>query len=209
MTDEHEHDRIALIDIDDTLAAFTASMRAALEKIRSPGEPPWSERYEDDEPAWLEQRMRLIKSQPGFWRELPTIPIGMQVYDLLGRLRYRRMILTKGPKTNTPAWTEKADWCARHVPAAGLLVVRSDADDGPHKGLVYAKVLFDDHPPYIMQWLKWRPRGHVILLDNPTNRWFSHPNVLRVFGEDKATVGSQLGNVERFLERPIERAPEA
>lgn len=203
MTDEQEHDRIAAIDIDDTLAAFTETMHRALEKIRSPGELPWDGQYKDDRSDWLEQRMRLIKSQPGFWQNLPPIPIGMQIYDLLGRLRYRRMILTKGPKTNTAAWTEKANWCSQHVPAAGLLVVRSDDDDGPHKGLVYAKVLFDDHPPYILQWLKWRPRGHVIMLDSPSNREFSHPNVLRVFGDDKATAGSQLGNVEWFLDRPV------
>lgn len=182
-----ENDKIALIDIDGTLADYDGAMRAKLLPTLSDADRfanhhkliESGDLHECKEP-WLEARMRLVKSQPGFWRTLPVIPTGMAVYEALGLLGYRRMILTKGPKRTTEAWTEKVEWCAENVPEAGVMVVRSDEEHGPHKGLVYGKVLFDDFPPYILQWIKHRPRGRVLMLDSIYNQDFEHTQVLRI-----------------------------
>lgn len=172
-----EHDKIALIDLDGTLVDYDHAMKTQLELLASPGEVLPEDIYGDETPHLL-NRMSLIKRIPGFWRSLPKIETGMQVYDLLGELGYSRMILTKGPKRTTPAWTEKVDWCREHTPEAGITVIQHDKI---HKGLVYGKVLFDDYPPYIEQWIKWRPRGKVIMLDSVYNRDFLvHPQVLRI-----------------------------
>jgi len=180
---EREAEKIALIDLDGTLADYDGAMKLGLAKMQSPFEYAHTgERVQlyDDTPEWLEARMKLIKNQPGFWRTLPQIPMGMLVYALLGELGYRRMILTKGPRNTTAAWTEKVDWCRVNVPDADITVTHD-------KGLVYGKVLFDDYPPYITRWLEWRPRGHVLMLATPYNQGFAHPNVLRIdpshFGE--------------------------
>lgn len=203
----NDHDNIALIDLDGTLADYERVMRAALVKTMSAADK-FAKLDEfalhgdifNGEP-WLEERMRLIKMQPGFWRDLPEIEVGMAVYKLLGDLGYRRMILTKGPRLATPAWTEKVEWCHRHVPGAGISIVCADAEQGPHKGLLYGKVLFDDYPPYIEQWLKWRPRGKVLMLDTPHNRSFRDTHVFRVSSEP-LTYWANMADLERFLAAP-------
>lgn len=198
-------DKIALIDIDETLAGFEERMREQLLLTLSPADKfaqldklVMHGNIHNGE-AWLEARKSLIKSQPGFWRNLPVIDVGMRVYHLLGELGYSRMILTKGPKRTTAAWTEKVEWCAEHVPEAGIMVVRAGDEEGPHKGLVYGTVLFDDYPDYIMQWLKWRHNGRVLMLDNPHNRSFHHPQVFRVPHKPLELL-SNLDNLQAFLE---------
>lgn len=185
-------DRIALFDLDCSLADFEASMNEKLRLIMSPAEADmdFSEYRYPNGPDWWKARKDLIKRQPGFWMDLPVIPFGMELYDLLGQLNYSRMILTKGPTSNSAAWTEKVIWCSRQVPTAGVTIT----DD---KGLVYGKILYDDFPPYILRWLEWRPRGKVLMLDNAHNQDFEHPNVKRCFrtplAEQKASILAFLG----------------
>jgi len=62
------------------------------------------------------------------------------------------------------------------------------------KGLVYGKVLVDDWPEYIERWLKWRPRGIVIMPANSANLGFSHRQVLRYTGKNLAQVKEIMGN---------------
>jgi len=188
-------EQVALLDLDSSLADFEASMTEKLLAMCSPWEPkelPPEFRYPNKTPDWLRARKDLIKRQPGFWRGLPVISFGMELYQLLGDLGYNRMILTKGPTTNTPAWMEKVDWCHRHVPDAEITITHD-------KGLVYGKVLYDDFPPYINRWLEWRPRGKVLMLDAPHNQEFQHPNVLRChrhpLADQKDAILKHLGAV--------------
>lgn len=189
-------EKIALLDMDSSLADFEARMTEKLKELVSPYEAgiDYSElRYPNEVPDWFRARKDLIKREPGFWRDLPVIPIGMELYHLLGELGYERMILTKGPRTNTPAWTEKVQWCVKHVPDAEITITHD-------KGLVYGKVLYDDFPPYILRWLEWRPRGKVLMLDAPHNHDFQHPNVLRCVREplekQRSTILAFLGETE-------------
>jgi 5'-nucleotidase len=181
-----DKDNVALIDLDGTLADYERVMREALVKTMSPADKfakldefVLNGNIFNHEP-WLDERMLLIKGQPGFWRNLPVIDAGMRVYTILGELGFRRMVLTKGPRRTTAAWTEKVEWCHKHIPGVGISIVCEDEEKGPHKGLMYGTLLFDDYPPYVEQWLKWRPRGKVLMLDNPHNRSFKHPQVFRV-----------------------------
>lgn len=169
---DRQNERIALIDLDGTLADYDRAMREDLLRMLSPGEA-LPDNLHDHAPAWLKERMQFIKNRPGFWRSLPRIPTGYVVFDLLGELGYRRMILTKGPRHTMAAWTEKLEWCSAHVPGTDVTITMD-------KGLVYGKLLFDDYPPYIERWLQWRPRGKVLMLDTRYNQGFEHPQVLRV-----------------------------
>lgn len=174
-----ESERVALFDLDCSLADYEKAIAEKLAHIMSPLEQSldWPELLAGEHPDWLKARLALIKREPGFWENLPLIPFGMEVYQMMGTLDYKRMILTKGPLSNPVAWQEKISWCAKHVPTAGVTITHD-------KGLVYGKVLYDDYPPYITRWLKWRPRGKVLMLDAPHNRDFSHPAVLRCYRED-------------------------
>jgi 5'-nucleotidase len=168
---------IALIDLDGTVADYDRAMREALLKLQSPNDPPLEEALRDG-PPWLEERQRLIKQNPGFWKGLPRIHRGFEVVAALRNLSFRLMVLSKGPVRTTSAWTEKLLWCQEHLPDVGVAII-SEPDA---KGLVYGRVLVDDWPPFIGSWLERRPRGLVVMLDHPYNRDFSHPRVFRFIG---------------------------
>lgn len=168
---------VALIDLDGTVADYDHAMREALLKIHSPGEPPLEDSLREA-PVWMEERQKLIKQSVGFWRNLPRIHRGFTVVAALRELRFRLMVLSKGPTKTSSAWTEKLLWCQEHLPDAGVAII-SEPDA---KGMVYGRVLVEDWPPFIEHWLEARPRGLVVLIDHPYNRGFEHPQVFRYVG---------------------------
>ena len=62
------------------------------------------------------------------------------------------------------------------------------------KGLVYGKMLVDDHPEYVLRWLKWRKRGFVIMPDQPWNQGFEHDQLYRYVG-NREELRQVLSNV--------------
>jgi len=164
---------VELFDLDGTLADFDRIMRQDMADLASPGEPPWESgmHSEENEPPHIRNRRRLVKSQPGFWRDLPLLEDGFLILDEAKRLGYRPMILSRGPRRQCAAWGEKLEWCRRHLPDIEVTLTED-------KGLVYGMVLVDDWPPYIERWLEWRKRGIVIMPSRKWNEGFSHPQVI-------------------------------
>lgn len=158
--------------MDGTIADYTGAMRRGLSLIASPNDPPLPEELHSGS-DWLHARMDLVKRQPGFWSGLQPISKGMETLSILEAFGYKLMVLTKGPTRTTSAWTEKRDWCHKHLPGVPVTITED-------KGLVYGKILFDDFPPYIERWLEWRPRGKVLMIDHPWNSSFKHERVLRI-----------------------------
>lgn len=179
---------IALFDMDGTLADFDASMRLKLEALRAPGEDPQSDTTAFEDVSYVRARRRLIKAQPGFWRELAPIPLGFQLLEEARAQRFLCQILSKSPRKIPAAAGEKIEWCVRHVP--DLPIVLSE-----DKGLVYGKLLCDDWPEYIERWLTWRPRGLVIAVAQPWNvgidEKFSR-NVVRFDGTNFSYVRERM-----------------
>lgn len=173
---------VALIDMDGTLCDYQGALTRDLESLRSPGDPPL---FGDDEAPWLRARETMIRRQPGWWRELPRLQLGFDILAELQALRFEIHVLTKGPLSTPHAWTEKLEWCQRHLPGVPVTITMD-------KGLVYGKVLVDDYPPYVQRWLEWRPRGLVILPAQPWNAGFSHPNALRYDGTNLAEIRAAL-----------------
>lgn len=165
---------IALIDMDGTLADYAGALKRDLDKLVAPEELPRLVGTLEEQEAYphLKARMDLIKRQPGWWEGLATLPAGFVVVNMLRRLDYHLHILTKGPKRNVDAWTQKAKWCQQWIPDAEITITLD-------KGLVYGRVLVDDWPPYIQAWLEYRPRGLVIMPAQPWNQHFKHPQVIR------------------------------
>lgn len=182
-------DRIALIDLDGTVADYDAAMRAAMATLRAPGEPGEPDR--GAEPAHLEARRKLVQRQPGFWRGLAPLALGFAVVDELRALGFELHVLTKGPRATPNAWSEKVEWCAEHLPDANVTVTGD-------KSLVYGRVLVDDWPPYFTRWLEVRPRGLVVCVAHPWNEGFAaggaeaHANVLRFDGENRDELRRRL-----------------
>jgi len=179
---------IGLFDLDGTLADFDRSMKAKLAELRSPKEDPTLDETAYEDVPHIKARRRLIKSQPGFWRNLAKVELGFQILAEAQAQRFRCSVLTKGPRKISIAWQEKVEWCNEHVPDLPIHI-------GEDKGLVYGKMLCDDWPDYIERWIKWRPRGLVIAVAQPWNlgidRVFPH-NVVRYDGTNFDQVRARM-----------------
>jgi 5'(3')-deoxyribonucleotidase len=175
----------ALYDLDGTVADFDGAIRAEMEKLAAPGEKSYYIE-QDDEPAHIRERRRLVKRQPGFWRNLPPFKLGMDVLAETLALGYQHMVLSKGPNSNPTAWAEKIEWVKQHLPPDVKITLTED------KGLVYGRVLVDDWPSYVTRWLRWRPRGLVIMPAHEWNVSFEHPQVIRYDGTNIGQVREAL-----------------
>lgn len=162
---------IALFDMDGTLVDYDGPMRRSLEALRAPSEPVEYDRAE--ELPHLEARRKTIQRQAGWWRYLPRHQPGFMLLDVITELNFQINVLTKGPRGSPNAWTEKLEWCIANLPDTARIHVVST------KGLVYGRVLVDDWPDYITDWLKHRPRGLVIMPAHKHNEGFEHPQVMR------------------------------
>jgi hypothetical protein len=148
--------------MDGTIADHTGALMCDLAKIQSPGDPPIT-RHEYDEPDWVKERKRLIRSQPGWWLNLKPIPLGFDIYHLARNIGFQINVLTKGPWTCPHAWTEKVQWCRRELHDDTKITISED------KSIVYGRVLVDDYIPYIIGWLLFRPRGLIVMPANDEN----------------------------------------
>ena len=138
----------------------------------------------------------LIKSTDGFWRNLPIIESGMHVVNLLTIHGFQVNILTKGPYRTVSAWTEKVEWCRKHLPDIPVTITED-------KSLTYGKILFDDWPPYCRGWIKYRPRGLVLMPAYHYNEEFAKEfptQVVRVTGDN-------WDEVEAAIKRAADRLP--
>jgi 5'-nucleotidase len=186
---DRQPERVALIDMDGTLADLDLAMAEQLAALASPGEPS------GEGTKWLKARKALIKNQPGFWRNLPRLEEGFRVLGAIKEVGFSLNVLTKGPFKTTTAWSQKVEWCREHLGDTPVTITE-------HKGLSYGRVLFDDWPPYITDWLVWRPRGLVVMLGHPWNQGFRHPNVVRI---DRANFDADLEVARTRLQEAYDR----
>jgi len=143
---------LALVDMDSTLCDYVGTLHKKLNQLAGTIAGRELSIHADE----CQDLVDLIKKQPGFWRELPPIDLGFQIVNMLSVAKFDIHILTKGPYRTTSAWTEKVEWCRKHMPGTPVTITE-------HKGMMYGKVLVDDWPLYCQAWLKWRPRGLVIM----------------------------------------------
>jgi len=181
-----EREKVALFDLDGTLADYDSSLISSLNDLRSPEEPEVIETPHDDAPKYLRARADLIRSSIDWWAKLPKFQLGFDVWEVAAKLNLSRMILTQGPRRNANAWSGKKIWIDLNLgPDVDITITRN-------KGLVYGILLVDDYPEYIERWLKWRSRGLVIMPANERNRGFQHRQVIRY-------DGTNLDQVERAM----------
>lgn len=179
---------IGLFDMDGSLADYEGSLLRELADLRSPLEPEVKDLWDEDEPH-IRARMRMVKSVPGWWRNLPPMQNGLAIFYLAQELGFHNHILTKGPKKHSNAWQEKVDWCQSYLGPDIDIHITSD------KGMVYGKFLYDDFPDYMLRWLKHRPRGLGIMPVTKDNKDFTHPQVIKWDGTNYEEVKAALEGV--------------
>lgn len=169
-------ERIALIDMDGTVADYEYAMQQSYDAMIAPGEMSYNEasrKYGRDQwPDHLWNRMDTIKRQTGWWRNLPQYQMGMEIVGVLRKMGFLLNIATQGPSTKSAAWAEKVEWVREHMPYADVHITEK-------KSLLYGKVLVDDWPPFAEEWLAHRPRGLVIMPAHHYNEGIDHPQILR------------------------------
>lgn len=182
---EKPHDAIGLFDLDGNIADYDTQMREDWNALRHPSEPFVKHPHSIGE-DWAEARIRLIRRQPGWWRNLRPFQLGFDVLDVARELEFENHALTKGPSSHSQAWAEKVDWI--HEFAPDLLITISEK-----KSLVYGKFLCDDWPKYYLPWLEVRPRGIAIVPAQPWNEAHcNHPRIVRYDGTNLAEVRARL-----------------
>jgi hypothetical protein len=181
--------KIALFDMDGTLADYQGTIVKDLNCLRSPTEDEFTiASIQEPVPNWLEARMDLIKAQPGWWIKLPQLADGFKVLKYAAMLGFTLQVCTKGPWKAVSGWTEKVIWCRENIDPLGFTGRGIDITTTMDKSQVYGTVLVEDWVPYVRGWLRWRKRGIVILLDRPYNQGFEHPQVTRVNFDKPETV---------------------
>lgn len=205
-------DKIALFDLDGTLADFTAGLREAMLPLQHPIEVQNYDNYDQEtEATFMRARRRLVKSKPGFWRNLSPYQPGFDLLKIAVEIGFRITVFTKAPRKQPAAFAEKAEWCHQHLnPILG--------EDGydiamvTDKGGTYGRLLVDDWPPYIEQWLQHRPRGKVVMPAHGYNEKYRRPSTVyrykHQYGSnemfDPYKVNDRLV-VETFMKEAFER----
>ncbi len=166
---------IALFDLDGTLADYDGQMRRDLRRLQRPGEAEHP-LHDSNSPNHIDARIELIKAQTGWWLNLPRLSLGFDILRVAQELGFQVQILTKGPHNTPSAWSEKVQWCHRHIGRWVKVTVTED------KNLVYGKILVDDTPEYLLGWLEYHAGGWGIVPAQPANEGFVHPRVIRYDG---------------------------
>lgn len=178
---------IGLLDMDGTLCDHNGAFREALK--------PFIETFNVDPKKCPKFLKDLVRSQPGFWRNLKPLELGMDIVNLLREHNFCLNVLTKGPSRTSIAWKEKMEWCREHMPDAAVTVTED-------KSLTYGKILVDDWPRYAIEWLDNRPRGLVLMPAHEYNADFSHPQVVHVY-EDKRNWDEIKERVQQVVDRTL------
>ncbi len=176
-------DKIALFDMDGTLCDYEGAIERDYNLTKSPGDPPYS--HDNKQYPYLKKRIDYIRNSPGWWLSLNKFKLGWDILKISKDLGFETHILTQGPLGSQNAWTEKLQWIQKYVGDVDITITRN-------KGLIYGTFLVDDYPPYIEKWLKWRPRGKVIMPVHNYNKDFICDNVIPYDGTNKKVVKKML-----------------
>jgi 5'(3')-deoxyribonucleotidase len=188
-------DRICLLDMDGTVADYAGQMERDLAKIATPGEPQYKLNWNDRLPEHVWNRVEMIKNSTNWWLNLPKLQDGFDLVEVALSIGFEIHVATKGPKNTKTAWTQKVEWCADNLPEDTNVTITHD------KSLLYGRILIDDYPVYVEDWLRNRPRGLAIMPLRDWNKDFRHPNVIHY---DATEMGS-LGRVREKMQDQYDR----
>lgn len=185
-----EEKPVALLDMDGTICDYHGALQRGLEDIF--GHEQIAGKKVDT--LMREKVETLIKCQQGWYRNLKPLPIGLAIYKLLREIGFQIVICSKGSRWSKNSWTEKMEWVAEHLDDDVLMNLTQV------KQLVYGRVFVDDYPAHFLPWMEKRPRGVVIVPDQPWNQEVQ--NVDRVH---RVVTMEDIEKVRPVLEKAFSR----
>ena len=180
--------KVAFFDLDNSLANYTDTLSADMNALKSPDEVYFDSEYRLTAlPGYLKNRMRLIRGQAGWWRNLPPLECGMALLSCAVRNNYDIHILTRGPLDHPSAWAEKLEWCYMHLGRGNFHMHVTSIKD-IHQG----DFLYDDDVETMQAWLDADESRRGVMPIRKFNANFTHP---RLFKWDRV----DCEDVMRFL----------
>lgn len=192
--------KIALVDLDFVLCDWSEGIIPELKKLESPEEATMNYDYSDtwklgDKYPYIENRIRLVMSKRGIWKNLKPIWAGMRLYRDIEK-RFDTYILSKASKHCDLVWGEKAEWVHRHLGYETNMMLVTD------KKHICGDLLFDDMPENAEYFLELNPKGRVIMpirkhnefllfgeCDDRIALWDDSPTEEYISGDIKLDVG--------------------
>jgi 5'-nucleotidase len=169
--------KIALFDMDDSLFDYKGTLLRDLNSLATPNEPEYTSFYDIRmNSLYIRNRIKLIQSQPGWWKNLPLMSSGKIIWDLTKEMGFHNQILTKGPFNKSWSWSEKVNCCELWFGSEVDIHITSSMTG---KSQVYGDVLFDDWSDYMMPWIEAHPKGLGIMPSYDSNANYSHPRVVK------------------------------
>lgn len=189
--------RIALFDMDGTLFDHNNTLKNDLLKLTGNEEEiklinESKDFHELESIPYMKARINLIRMIPGWWLNLPKWQPGWDIYQIAKEIGFCCKVLTKGPRSKPLAWMEKVQCIHKHFGDELDIDIVGKAKDG-----TYGRILVDDYPDYITDWLEFRPRGLVIMPAHNYNEDFKHENVIRYDGANLNEVKKAMYAVWR------------
>lgn len=108
-----------------------------------------------------------VLNDPGFFRDLPAIPGGLESVKQLQDMGHEIIIVTASPDS---AMGDKKAWIKQHMP----WLPRKHVFMGDLKYKINGDVLIDDGPHNIIEYRKHHPNAFIATIDYPFNRSAHH-----------------------------------
>jgi len=168
---------IFLFDMDCSLFDYQSSMISRLNEMAENDTNIVADKenlWQLDNDLKFKVKIDKIKSTPGFWRDLPPIENGFEIYKHVKTLGFKIEILTKGPRRFPNAWGEKLECCQKHFgEKVNVNVVTT-------KKLFFGDILYDDFPSYLSDWLTFNDSSIAIMPVYHSNNKYFHNRLIRL-----------------------------
>lgn len=167
--------RTALIDVDGVLADIHRALRL---KITFPFVHTWNSSENSDE---ANRQLNEIKSQRSFWEDVPEIPSGFAVVDMIKKAGYEVQFVSGIPKCGGQALVGKLNWIKKRYPYDPFHLTQD-------RKIFTPDILVDDGPDFVVPFLGRNYKAKVIM-----PRWDYNEDYLGNLLCEKTVMGYNRG----------------